>query len=188
MTELLSVMEKYFAVGINEPSAIAYKLIPADSNIKSANVGMELSAASAANPAVGIAVTKTFKLLLPYEKPNLPKHNLRIKVGVNENITSALTGGDTYRINVDILKNGTSILAAKKNGQTRTTGTGVANTLTNHVMQFEVPSTTFKVGDTYEVVIEIEVTAVNRGTGSLTYTLNYDPNTTDKQLFVEVEL
>jgi len=188
MTELLSAIEKYFAVGINEPSTIAYKLIQADSNIKTATLGLELSAGSGANPAVGIAITKTFKLLLPYEKLNLPKHNLRVKVGINENVTAALTSGDTYRINIDILKNGTSILAAKKNGATRTTGTAVANTLATHVMQFEVPSTTFKVGDTYEIVVEVEIQTINRGAGSITYTLNYDPNTTDKQLFVEVEL
>ena len=135
----------------------------------------------------GYTVSRTYSLPVP---TNMIVAGKIIVVGKSEGYI-AVSGdtGNSYRINIDTLKNGTSITGSKVTGTTRTPAgdntSGNPATFTEILGQ-KIPSTTFYAdsGDTLDVKVEVEITETHSGIAA---TLLADPATAGNELVVHIQ-
>ena len=96
--------------------------------------------------------------------------------------------GDKARVNLDLKKSGSAIT-----GVTKATGTErVPNSTTEitypEILAIDLPATEFSAGNTLDIVVELEITAVDATNPGITFKLYCDPSTQDNELVFYLQL
>ena len=171
----------YFAVATDEPTK-KYGLVPDIGILKRSS---ETVLDTGNQTTTGIKVTRTYKMPIP---ANMILAGRVWLFGRSVAYNQTANTGDKARVNLDLKKNGSAI-----DGVTKATGTErVPNSTTEvtypEILAVDLPTTEFNAGDTLDIIVELEITAVDDTNPGITFKLYCDPSTQDNELVFYLQL
>lgn len=171
----------YFAVATDEPSK-KYGLAPDVGILKRSS---ETVLDTGNQTTTGIKVTRIYKLPIP---ANMIIAGRVWLFGRSVAYNQTANTGDKARVNLNLKKNGSAIT-----GVTKATGTERVPNSTDEItypeiLAIDLPATEFSAGDTLDIIVELEITAVDGGNPGITFKLYCDPSIQDNELIFYLQL
>jgi len=165
----------YFAIATDEPTP-KYGLVPDVGVLKYSS---ETVLDTGNQTTTGVKLTRTYKLPIPADMIIAGRIWLFGKSGA---FNATANTGDKARVNLNLQKNGSAIT-----GVTKATGTErVPNNTTectySEILAIDLPATEFSAGDTLDIIVELEITAVDATNPGITFKLYCDPGTSGDEL------
>jgi len=133
----------------------------------------------------GIKIARTYSIVIPIDCKIAGKV---ILIGKSGALNAVANTGDSSRINLNVQKNGAAI-----SGVTKTNGSShVPNSTTEinytEILEITIPSTDFSGGDSFDVVVELEVVSVDATNPGITTKLYCDPATSGNELVLYLQV
>ena len=171
----------YFAIATDEPTK-KYGLVPDIGILKRSS---ETVLDTGNQTTTGIKVTRTYKMPIP---ANMMLAGRVWLFGRSVAYNQTANTGDKARVNLDLKKSGSVI-----DGVTKATGTERVPNNTNEItypeiLTIDLPATEFNAGDTLDIIVELEITAVDDTNPGITFKLYCDPSTQDNELVFYLQL
>jgi len=171
----------YFAVATDEPTK-KYGLVPDVGILKRSS---ETVLDTGNQTTTGIKVTRTYKIPIP---ANMVLAGRVWLFGRSVAYNQTANTGDKARVNLDLKKNGNAI-----DGVTKATGAeripnSTAEATHPEILVVDLPATEFNAGDTLDIVVELEITAVDATNPGITFKLYCDPSTQGNELVFYLQL
>ena len=171
----------YFAIATDEPTP-KYGLVPDIGILKRSS---ETVLDTGNQTTTGIKVTRTYKIPIP---ANMMLAGRVWLFGRSLAYNQTANTGDKARVNLDLKKNGSVI-----DGVTKATGTERVPNDTDgitypEILAVDLPATEFNAGDTLDIIVELEITAVDDTNPGITFKLCCDPSTQDNELVFYLQL
>jgi len=165
----------YFAIATDEPTP-KYGLVPDVGVLKYSS---ETVLDTGNQTTTGIKLSRTYKLPIPANMIIAGRIWLFGKSGAfNETANT----GDKARVNLDLRKNGSAISGVTKATGTERVPNNTAECNYSEILAVDLPATEFSVGDTLDIVVELEITAVDATNPGITFKLYCDPGTEGNEL------
>jgi len=168
----------YYAVKDNSSSP-SYNLVP---DLSSLRVSSETVIDTGNQTTTGVKETRTYSIVIPCDMIIAGKV---IMVGKSGGYNAIANTGDKFRINLKVAKNGTNLVTVNGTEHTPNSTSEVNYT---ELLTASVPSTSFSAGDTFEITVEIEITAVDDTNPGITAKLYCDPATAGDELIFYLQL
>lgn len=133
----------------------------------------------------GIKETRTYKIKIPTDMILSGKI---ILFGKSGGLNATANTGDKFRINLNIQKNGADITGVTKINGTEHTPNNTAEQNYTEILGIDLPSISFSSGDTLDVIVEVEITAVDATNPGITAKLYCDPATSGSELVFYLQI
>ena len=165
----------YFAIATDEPTP-KYGLVPDVGVLKYSS---ETTLSTGNQTTTGIKLTRTYKLPIPADMTIAGRVWLFGKSGA---FNATANTGDKARVNLNLQKNGSAISGVTKVNGTERVPNSTAEVSFSEILAIDLPSTEFSAGDTLDIIVELEITAVDATDPGITFKLYCDPGIEGNEL------
>jgi len=167
----------YLAIWGNEATATG-KLVPTLDLLKKSN---ETLLDTGNQTTTGVKVIRTYKIVVPVSCILAGKV---ILIGKSGAFNATANTGDRCRLNLDLSKNAAEISGVSKTNGSEHTPNSTTEQNYTEILECILPETSFASGDTFEVTVELEITAVDATNPGITFKLYCDPATSGNELAI----
>ena len=165
----------YFAIATDEPTP-KYGLVPDVGVLKYSS---ETTLSTGNQTTTGIKLTRIYKLPIPADMTIAGRVWLFGKSGA---FNATANTGDKARVNLNLQKNGSAISGVTKVNGTERVPNSTAEVSFSEILAIDLPSTEFSAGDTLDIIVELEITAVDATNPGITFKLYCDPGIEGNEL------
>ncbi|RLE64923.1 MAG: hypothetical protein DRJ47_06510 [Thermoprotei archaeon] len=171
----------YFAVATNEPEK-KYGLVPDIDVLKKSS---EVVIDTGNQTTTGVKATRTYRVPVP---ANMVLAGRVWLFGKSAACNQTANTGDKARVNLNLQKSGSGIGdVTRVSGVERVPNSTTEVTYTE-ILAIDLPATEFGAGDTLDIIVELEVTAVDSSNPGITFKLHCDPATQGNELVFYLQL
>ena len=171
----------YFAIATDEPTP-KYGIVPDIDILKKSS---ETILDTGNQTTTGVKVTRNYKVPIPANMILAGKVWLFGKsIAYNQTANT----GDKARVNLNLQRNGNTLDGVVKATGTERIPNSTDEVVYSEILVIDLPATEFNAGDTLNIIVELEITAIDSSNPGITFKLYCDPATSGNELVFYLQL